>query len=236
VAGVFWALADLSMVSRDVSGLVLTLQPGLRVSGRLGFAGSLTPPVDLRTVRLRLADVTGSTSVIPWSSTQSDGSFEISGVPPGAYTVTSSMSADAGWRLRSVIAGGRDILDEPLEVTGSGDVGGLVATFTDRRTELTGTLQSAASLPAPEYFVVVFPPDRAHWRLASRRVQYTRPGTDGRFTFRDLPSGDYLIAALTDLEPDDLADVSFMEQLAAAAVKVALPEGGRTTQDLRIGR
>jgi hypothetical protein len=67
-------------------------------------------------------------------------------------------------------------------------------------------------------------------------VQFTRPDTAGRFRFRDLPAGDYLIAALTDLEPRDLLDASFIERLVAAAVAVRIADGETTTQDLRIGR
>ena len=95
---------------------------------------------------------------------------------------------------------------------------GAVATLTDQHTELSGTLQSAANVPAPDYFVVVFSPDRSVWRLGARRVQFTRPSTDGRFSFRDLPAGDYLIAALTDMEPSDLGDGSFLESLIPGAV------------------
>jgi hypothetical protein len=30
----------------------------------------------------------------------------------------------------------------------------------------------------------------------------TRPATDGGFTFRDLPPGEYFLAALTDVDQD----------------------------------
>jgi hypothetical protein len=106
----------------------------------------------------------------------------------------------------------------------------------DRPRCANGTLQSAANVPAPDYFVVVFSSDRALWRPASRRVQFTRPSTDGHFTLRDLPAGDYLIAALTDLEPADLIDVSFMERLIPAALPVHLNDGEKKRQDLRLVR
>jgi hypothetical protein len=134
--------------------------------------------------------------------------------------------------LRSVTIAGRDVLDFPLEI--GGDVSGVVATFTDQHTELSGTLQSAANIPAPDYFVVVFSRDRAFWRLASRRVQAARPDTDGRFVFRDLPAGEYLLAALTDVEPSDLGDPVFLEALTSGAVPVSLSDGERKTQDLRL--
>ena len=137
-------------------------------------------------------------------------------------------------RKTGVIVAGRDVLDFALEFGTAGDVTGAIATFTDQRTELAGTLQSAASIPAPDYFVVVLAADRAYWRLASRRVQFTRPSTDGRFTLRDLPAGDYLIAALTDLDPADLNDASFLERLVPAAAKVHLNDGEKKVQDLRL--
>jgi hypothetical protein len=54
--------------------------------------------------------------------------------------------------------------------------------------------------------------------------------------FSDLPPGDYVIAALTDMEPSDLLDPSFLETLLPSGVTVRIDEGGRTIQDLRIGR
>ena len=44
----------------------------------------------------------------------------------------------------------------------------------DQRTELSGTLQSAANIPAPDYFVVAFAADRTFWRPGSRRVRSER--------------------------------------------------------------
>jgi hypothetical protein len=211
----------------------MTLQPGLKVSGRSVFdARALAPP---ESVQLRLAEIRGTSALARTGGGRSNGPFEISGLLPGSYTISSPL-ADAGWWLRSVVIDGRDMLDFPLELGAAGDVGGAVATFTDRRTELSGTLQSTANVPAPDNFVVVFSADRTHWRPASRRVQFTRPGTDGRFILRDLPAGDYLMAAVADLEPSDLSDVPFMERLVSAAIKVTLGEGEKKTQDLTLAK
>ena len=61
-----------------------------------------------------------------------------------------------------------------------------------------------------------------------------RPATDGRFILADLPAGEYLVAALTDLDPNDWQDAAFLEQVAPAAVSVTIREGEKKTQDLRI--
>jgi hypothetical protein len=44
------------------------------------------------------------------------------------------------------------------------------------------------------------------------------------------------VAALTDVEPNEWQQPSFLEQLVAASVKVMVPEGQRVRQDLKIGR
>jgi hypothetical protein len=38
-----------------------------------------------------------------------------------------------------------------------------------------------------------------------------------------------------DLEPSDLDDPAFLEQVAAAAVRVTVADGASVTQDLRLG-
>lgn len=180
----------------------------------------------------------GSTfSQTPSVSVRADGTFEILGLAPGSYQaqVTVPPSAGQSWWFRSAIVGGRDILDSALDITLGTDVADAVLTLTDRRTELAGMLQSAAGLPAPEYFVIVLPADPALRRSGSRRVKSTRPATDGKFTFTDLPAGDYLLVALADAEPNEWQKPEFLAEIAPNGVKVTIGEGERKVQDLRIG-
>jgi hypothetical protein len=52
--------------------------------------------------------------------------------------------------------------------------------------------------------------------------------------FADLPPGAYLIAALTDLDPNEWQTPAFLEQVLPAGVPVAIKEGEKRTQDLKI--
>ena len=63
---------------------------------------------------------------------------------------------------------------------------------------------------------------------------YVRPGTDGRFVFSDPPAGEYVIVAMTDLDPLDLLSASFLEPLASAGVRVKVAEGEKRIQDLKV--
>jgi hypothetical protein len=130
-------------------------------------------------------------------------------------------------------AGGADGLDGGLHVEGR-DPPELVVTVTDRPTEVAGRLQDSSGRPAPEYFILAFPADPARRRPGSYRIRATRPATDGEFSIRGLPPGDYLIAALTDLDTNEWNDPALLEQAARAAVPVSLAEGERARQDLQI--
>jgi hypothetical protein len=243
-AAMLWAEADVTSVGDDITGLSLTLQPGLRFSGTLVFDGTTIPPPDLTTLRVNLISTTrgvvpGAAFMGPNAPTtssasglaRSDGTFEITGVAPGLYVVSSATSG--GWWLRSVMVKDKDALDTPIEFGTGGDITGAVITFSDKHSELSGTLQTSSNAPATDYFVVVLPTDRSLWRTGARRVQLTRPASDGHFAIRDLPAGDYYIAALTDVAPEDLADSTFLGQLVPAAVKVSLADGEKKVQDLK---
>jgi hypothetical protein len=155
------------------------------------------------------------------------------GLLPGSYRL-SAPGATEEWWLRSAMVSGKEVLDSTLEVTEGTDISGVIVTFTDRHSELSGVFQSTAGTPATDYFVIVFPADRALWRPQARRIQATRPATDGKYTFRDLPPGDYLVAALTDAEPGDWDSAEFLAQIAPGGIRVSVAEGERKTQDIRL--
>jgi hypothetical protein len=65
-------------------------------------------------------------------------------------------------------------------------------------------------------------------------VLAVRPGVDGTYSIRDLPPGDYLLGALTDVDPDEWQDPSFLEAVAPSAIKISLAAGEKKTQNLAI--
>jgi uncharacterized protein (DUF2141 family) len=240
-----WARADVEIAGQDVSGLALTLRPMIRLRGRVVFEGN-SRPIDASAIRLSIVAANGAGGggsgytqlgnlSVPAINVAADGRFEIADIIPETYRLTVTFPAASGWWLRSAVVNGRDVLDHLLEIEPAGDISGVVLTFSDRPTTLSGTLLTSAGAAAPAYFIAVFPADRALWRAESRRILSARSGTDGRWMVRELPPGDYLIAALTDLDPEDLASPAFLETLAASAVKVPIALGDQKTQDLRVG-
>jgi hypothetical protein len=142
----------------------------------------------------------------------------------------------SSWWFRSAIAGGKDLLDAPIEINPGTIVKDAVLTLTDRHSQLSGKLQTGTGQPAPEYVVIVFPSDSTLWPTAARRMQSARPSTDGAFSFGDLPAGDYVLAAVTDVEPDEWKKPAFLNDMAAKGVKVSLGVGEKKIQDLQLAR
>ena len=241
-----YALVELDVAADDVRGLPLTLQPAMRLSGRVAFdRTTLSAPADLSRVSLQLSNVDGGQGVFGYTrvgnfridpaAVTADGRFEFSGILPGRYRLTATVPGETGWWARSAIAGGRDLFDGDVVITAGRDLTDVVLTFADRRTEISGTLQTATGGPVAGLFIVAIPVDRSLWQPSSRRMRSTRSGTDSRWTIRDLPPGDYLVGAFSDVSDDDLHDRTFLEVLAAAAVRVTVGDGASVRLDLRIG-
>jgi uncharacterized protein (DUF2141 family) len=228
---------------------VLTLLPMPAFKGRVAFDhATAAVPEDITRVRLQLTLPTATTSAAIRVGTgrgggitaipRSDGTFEFAPVLPDTYRLIVTVpgaTPGTGWWLRSAIAGGKDVLDTLVELRTTID--DAVITLSDRHTEVSGSIVAASGQPFSDLFVIVFPADRALWIRQGRRLQLTRPGTDGRFLLRDLPPGEYLLAALSDVDQDEWQDEAFLSQVAAAgAVKIDLAEGARREQNLRIGK
>jgi hypothetical protein len=238
------ARARVDVNGEDVRGLMVPLRPEPKVTGRVIFgAAAVKPPSDVPRYFVHLLalgeGVATSAPVVSVPSASApvspDGTFTMTGALPGRYWFTVALPPGSGWTLRSAMLGGRDLADFGVEV-GETDLSGLIVTMTDRTTELSGTLQTDAGAAATEYAVVVIPADRSLWLPSSRRMKVARLGTDGRFVIRDLPAGEYLLAAGGDIEQEDLRDRALLETIALGAVRVTLAEGDRKVQDLKIVR
>ena len=138
--------------------------------------------------------------------------------------------------MKSSVVGGQDTLDFPLDFTGERDVTDAVLTITDKASELTGLLTDVSGKPAVDFTIIVAPVDPRYWQPASRRVMMTRPDTNGRYTFRSLPPGDYMVAAVTDIDQGSQYDPEFLKAIAGSSVRVDIGEAAKVAQDLRVGR
>ncbi|HUF47665.1 MAG TPA: carboxypeptidase-like regulatory domain-containing protein [Vicinamibacterales bacterium] len=252
IADVLWASVDLGVSGQNIENVVLALRPGMKVSGRLSFQGAGTPPTDLSGARVTLVP-RGETQPggVPPAIVDAGGQFTINGVPPGLYSIAAGVQTGRGrgavnqpvpatpatsWTLTSAIVNGREALDTLMSVDPNQDVTGALLTFTDQTQEISGTIQDGTGNPAPDYTIVVYSADQSHWGPYSRRIAATRPATDGRFSIRSLPAGNYRLTAVIDAEPGEWFNPAFLAQLVAGSIPITLAVGEQKVQDIRLAR
>jgi hypothetical protein len=238
-----WASVPVAVADGNVTGVMVALQTGARLSGRLEFDGTKERPEPQQLLRLPITIEPTERSVIPGPFTSippgrvdESGAFTTYGVPGGKYLVRVG-GAPSGWTLRSVVSAGRDVSDTPIDV-GAADVSNIVITFTDRPSRLTGVVRGSSGAPDPDAMVVIFPVDPASWTdygLNPRRMRSVRVAKAGTYTLVGLPPGEYYVAAVNDEGFSTWQSQDVLEALSRFASPVRLAEGDARTQDLKTG-
>jgi hypothetical protein len=233
----FWGSSGVTVAGGDQT-VSVSLELGVDVKGRVVTSAADQVQPDLTRARISLIPVSREGQLFgqPGVQPSASGEFTFSSVAPGSYRISATLpSAAPGttWTAASAMVQDRDALDVPITV-GAGSPIEAVVTFTARETAIGGTLTDASGRPAPDYFVIAFPADRALWIAGSRRIASGRPGIDGRYRL-NLPPGNYVVAAVTDVEPFQWFDAVFLSELLPFGINLTLGEGQVVTQDLRLG-
>jgi uncharacterized protein (DUF2141 family) len=237
-APTMWAAADVYVNGQDLE-VPLTLQPGIAINGRVVFEGSQPTAAGLQALSFMLVPPGsgGAAQSSGGGRVDAEGRFTFAGVTPDTYqfvTTWNSPGAREKWTIKASTANGREAFETPLLVNPNETVDWAI-TFTDKPTGLTGVLRDPGGRPATEYYILVFSSDRRYWTPGSRRVRMTRPATDGSYSVKGLPPGEYFLAAPTDLETGEWNDPVLLEQLVRSSARIILRDGETTTQDFRIG-
>jgi hypothetical protein len=234
-----WAELATSVVDGDVTGLMLPLRVGPRVSGRVEFDGTTAKPALNRVpppVSINLSPVGGRSTVPLTQPVVSDnGQFASMSLPPGKYIVNGGAQ---GWILKSAMLGGKDVSEVPLELDSS-DLSGLVVTFFDRPAQIAGVVRNAKSDPDDSATIVMMPTDfLAHSGsgFTSRRLRIARSTAGGRYTIGSVLPGDYLIAALSDNIVSAADPVKAFDAISTVATRLTIGESEKRTQELTLSQ
>ena len=227
-----------SVGNLPIEGLAVALTLGKRIMGSFQFEGSSTrPPAGvLRTISVAIepAGTPAARPPVSFVRASETGDFEAGGFPPGKYYVRMTGSPP-GWMFKSATLNGRDVADTAVDLAGS-DALGVVITFSDRWSGLSGAVQGTNGAADPDALVIAFPTDPQTWNSSGsnpRRIKSVRSSKYGQYNFSILPPGDYLVAAVPDHQAADWRDARFLETVAPFARHVTIQDGERKTQDLR---
>jgi protocatechuate 3,4-dioxygenase beta subunit len=230
-----YAFADVVVTGEDVD-VALATQAALTIAGRVAFDTDGAPPAELPTgLRVNLQVLPGPGGSWGFPQLVIDGArFRMDGIVPGTYRALNTLQgirAPIGrWWLTSVVAGGRDLLDSPLEFRESID--DAVATLSDRVSDVTGTVSDPQGRTQTDAYVVVFSVDRGTWFPNSRRVVAVRPDREGRYSIRNLPPGEYRAAVAADLDQGEWFDPTVLDALLPAAQRFTVAGAEKVTVNL----
>jgi hypothetical protein len=105
--------------------VVLALEPGRKLTGRVTFPPDAPRPAGLRTAPIALSPADAATRALLRSASRlsapldADGRFTFAGVPPGSYRVVPRYIDDT-WSVTALLAGTTDLMSAPLIVTPRG--------------------------------------------------------------------------------------------------------------------
>ncbi len=234
------ARQSLQVGSTNVEGLRLSPQPGTTIHGRVHVdSRNSTSRFDPERVFLALQSVDSEQDegVLPGRDTFSnlahvaaDGSFQWTDVPSGSYyvQVMGDTTANEGWFVKSVGAGGREINESGISVDGGTVTLELVVSANGGVAE--GVAVDGKGEPVANAMVVAVP--EAGMRARTDHYRKTVTDQTGRFTLRGLRPGDYTVFAWESVEGEAYYNSDFLKAYEGQGSAMHVSEGERKSLQL----
>lgn len=236
------ARQSLQVGSASVEGLRLSPQPGTAVQGRVRVEDKNgAARFDPQRIFLALQSVDPEQDEAMIASREtfssiahvtSDGSFQWTDVPAGNYyvQVMGDSAGNEAWFVKSLAAGGRDVNDSGIAL--SGGTVSLDLLVSANGAVVEGVAVDHKGEPVANALVVAVPEPR----LRSRTDHYRKTVTDqsGRFTLRGVRPGEYTLFAWETVEGDAYYNSDFLKSYEQRGTALQLSEGVRKNLQLEV--
>jgi len=219
------ATATIPVTNADVENIVWTVAPPFAIKGRITVDGAAPAAAPVLRVSLR-PDIPGA---VPQAEPpDSSGTITITNITPGDYRV--QFTPPAPLYIKEIRLGGEDVLGKLLHFTGS-DPGMMEVVLSSKGAQVTGSLTDDRLQPVPTSQVILVP-DRLRDRVDLYKM--ARTDANGRFTFSNIPPGDYKVFAWETLDNYAWFDPDVLRQSEQKGKSVRLQESSRETVDVKI--
>jgi hypothetical protein len=232
------AILPISVQGVDVTDVTMIGSEGGSITGRiLSDAGEVPRIPRLRvTIGLPLSGqpdpaLLGTFRNPGASELASDGTFTIKGVF-GRDRLRVALSDD--WMVKTILQGGRDITDTPIELKSGELLSDVDIVVTNRVSIVTGSVTNDKGVQTGDATVLLFASEAARWSDDSRSVRAVRPDQQGQYQLKGLPSGDYLAVALEYIEDGLWNDPEYLESLRRVAQRVTVIDASTQTVSLKV--
>lgn len=220
---------DVTVSGADLSGVVIDLTEGARIQGTVLVEGGdkqLPPGLSVFLVP-REGRLTG---LERYAFIQQDGSFTMDRLQPGEFYF-SVQELGNKFYVKSIMAGGTDLMREPLRVGSGTSIENVRVTIASDVAVLQGRVVSSGDAkPVRGAIVLLVPADSTRWRSPASFVPEVTQA-DGTFKITAAP-GSYLLMVLGESENLRSLNEAFVRSRSAGAKTVTLSAGGRETVEL----
>ena len=110
-----------------------------------------------------------------------------------------------------MIVDGLDVVDTPITLRSGQTLQNVSVVFTNKLTEINGTVTDTRGNPLTEFTVLAFPTESLLWRPLARQIATARPDQNGKFQLRGLPPGNYYLATVDPAEQGEWFEPAFLE-------------------------
>jgi protocatechuate 3,4-dioxygenase beta subunit len=212
----------------DINGIVLELNPGAELNGRLRLEGRSTS--GLAGARLSLQSTNQNYRLWAGAQARADGSFTIPNIQPARYQLNVYIP-DQDHYIKAARIGDQDVLKSGLDLTHGIDASLEIVVSADGG-RIEGVVLNANEQPEAGAAVVLVPdkPRRDQFRL------YQQSTTDqyGRFTINNIAPGGYKLFAWEEIEYSAYEDPEFLKAFEPLGEPKVVREGSRESAQLKL--
>jgi hypothetical protein len=232
--------------NEDVENLVMTLGPGVEISGQFTLDGvgplnadaraklasasntssATTPSGAGRLPAIQLVPAEGISFNSPNNQSKEDGSFLMKSISPERYRMTPT-GLPEGCYVKQIRFGGQDVTHSLLDLTASSS-GQLEILLSPNAAQISGTVRNEKGEVAKDVAVTVWQPVDGQPGV-QEFLRTLRTDQNGSFKATSLPPGDYRVIAWEQVEPGMANDPDFRTKFESKAAAVKLQENSRET-------
>jgi hypothetical protein len=227
------ATMPLSVGNDDIASITLVTGKGATVSGVIVAAQGAGAKIPTSGIQITTQSLQPQPTFARPARAADDGTFVLSNLfGPRVIRVT---GLPQNWMLKSILVGGVDVSDTPIDFKSTQAYTDAQIILTDRITEVNGKAADAGATTALDYTVVIFPDDPEKWVGPSRYIRSARPDQQGTFRIRSLPPDPHYLAVAVDyLEEGEANDPDFLAAMKPKASSFSLGEGETKAIDLKM--
>jgi hypothetical protein len=227
-------LLPLVVRDRDITNLVVPMQPATSVSGRV-VIDTADKPISGQ-LGIAFEPARGNPSLGTYNQQgyfDNSSVFAIAGLQSGPYVLRATPPPPM--IVKSIQWNGRDYADTPFEAGGGRPFADILVTLTSNIPVLSGSVRREKGAAGAETSVVAFPVDRDQWTgygFTPNRIQSTAVTASGTYRFASLPAGSYYVVAVSSDQRNAWQDPAWLMAASAVASRVSMGWGDRPVQNL----